>query len=210
MINWQRNPRLRLRRAPRLADIRFAAVAAAVQIGGTSGAAAHEKGHVHAMCLWASSCRAPTHLDALAYVLLALGPLALLLRRQHPRAVLAFVFVVTLAYVALDYPQGPSFLSLVFAIVMAARAGEQIAARGAVLASWVALLWLPSALGSTGTPTLTAVLASAAWLLLLLALGEWMRVRRERAVEARRTRELQAGRQADEERLRNARELHDV
>lgn len=203
------DPRHATGRAVCVGDVRLAAVCAVIQIGASTGAAAHQQGHGR-VCLWASSCGAPTHLDALAYALLALGPAALLLRRRHPRAVLAFVFGVTLAYVALGYPQGPNYLALLFAVVLAARSGEQVAARIAVLAGWVAFLWLPPALGVAGTPTLAGALGSAAWLLVLLTVGEWMRVRRERAVEARRTRDLEAGRHADEERLRIARELHDV
>ncbi|MEO6858777.1 MAG: sensor histidine kinase [Solirubrobacteraceae bacterium] len=185
-------------------------IAAVVQIGATAGSSAHRHGHGGHSCWWASSCQTPSHLDALAYVLLALGPAALVLRRHHPRAVLAFVFGVTLVYVALGYVQGANYLSLVLAVVAAAMAGDRIAALVVVLAGWVAFLWLPVALGITGAPTVLAALAITAWLLVLLAGTEGMRARRERFVEARRARELQARNQADEERLRIARELHDV
>ena len=145
-----------------------------------------------------------------AYALLALGPIALLVRRRHPRAVLAFVFGATLVYVALGYPQGPNYLSLVFAVLAAVRAGDRIGARVALAAGGVVFVWLPAALGISGAPTVVAALAITAWLLVGLAGAEGMRVRRDRAAEARRARELQADRQADEERLRIARELHDV
>jgi signal transduction histidine kinase len=185
-------------------------MAAVIQIGASAGSAAHQHDHGRNVCWWVSSCRPPSHLDALAYALLALGPLALLVRRRHPRAVLAFVFGVTLVYVVLGYVQGPNYLSLLFAVVAAALAGDRIAARVALVAGWVVFLWLPAALGITGAPTVLPALAITAWLLVLLAGAEGMRVRRERAAEARRARELQHHRQADEERLRIARELHDV
>jgi signal transduction histidine kinase len=188
----------------------MAVIVAAVQIGASTGLAAHRNGNGRNVCWWASSCRAPSHLDLLAYALLALGPVALLARRRHPRAVLAFVFGVTLVYVILGYVQGPNYLSLVFAVVAAAKAGDRIAARLALVAGWVVFLWLPVALGITGAPTVLGALAITAWLLVLLAGAEGMRLRRERAADARRARELQADRQADEERLRIARELHDV
>ena len=210
MTNWPSSVRQSLRGGLRLSDIRLAVIVAAVQIGATTGSAAHRHGSGHNVCWWASSCRAPSQLDVLAYMLLALGPAALLVRRRHPRAVLAFVFGVTLAYVILGYVQGPNYLSLVFAVLAAARAGDRIAARLALVAGWVVFLWLPAALGITGAPTVLGALAITAWLLVLLAGAEGMRLRRERVTEAQRARKLQADRQADEERLRIARELHDV
>ena len=84
------------------------------------------------------------------------------------------------------------------------------AARVAVIAGWVLFLWLPAALGVTGAPTVLAALSIAAWLLVLLAAAEALRGRQERAAEARRARQEEARRKADEERLRIARELHDV
>jgi signal transduction histidine kinase len=191
-------------------NIRLAAIAAAVQIGGTIGASGHRQAHGQHGCWWASSCHAATHLNAAAFVLLAFGPLALLMRRQQPRAVLAAIFAVTLLYVSLGYLQGANYFSLVVAVVSAVRAGDRAAARVAVIAGWVLFLWLPTALGVTGAPTAVAALSIAAWLLVLLAAAEALRGRQERAAEARRARQEEARRKADEERLRIARELHDV
>jgi signal transduction histidine kinase len=141
---------------------------------------------------------------------LAIGPLALLIRRQHPRAVLIAIFAATLLYVSLGYLQGPNYFSLVVAVVLAVRAGDRTAARVAVIAGWLLFLWLPAALGLTGAPTVLAALSIAAWLLVLLAVAEALRGRQERAAEGRRARQEEARRKADEERLRIARELHDV
>jgi signal transduction histidine kinase len=198
-VNWLRDIRPR--------DVRIAAIVAAVQIGGTIGAS-HR--HAHHGCWWASSCSAPTHLDALAVVLMALGPIALLLRRRYPRAVLAAVFAIGLLYVCLGYVQGPNYASCAVAVINAVIAGDRFAARAAVLAGWALFLWLPAALGKTSGPTWLAALSIAAWLLLLLGAAEALRSRRERFAEARRAREQEARRRASEERLRIARELHDV
>lgn len=196
-----------LRLRPR--DIRIAAISGAFQIGATAGATGHRSGDRHG-CWWASSCTASSHLDALAVVLLALGPLALVARRRYPRGVLAVVFTVTLIYSSLGYLQGPNYASLAIAFVNAVMAGDRLAGRVALAAGWVAFLWLPAALGNTGAPTALAALSVAAWMLVLLAAAEGLRSRGERVAEARRAREQEARRQADEERLRIARELHDV
>ncbi len=191
-------------------DIRLAAIAAAVQIGGTLGASDHRQAPGQHGCWWSSSCHAATHLNVVGVALLAFGPVALLARRSQPRAVLGAIFAAALLYVSLGYLQGPNYLSLVMAVVSAIRAGDRMAARVAVIAGWVLFLWLPAALGVTGAPTVLAALSIAAWLLVLLAAAEALRGRKERAAEARRARQEAARRQADEERLRIARELHDV
>jgi len=192
----------------RRSDVRLAAICGVIQIAATAGAA-HHVSRTHS-CWWASVCHPATELDAGAYALLALGPLALVLRRRYVRQVLAFVFVVTAAYVARGYPLGPNFLSLGLAIVSAMFAGERVLAWAAVGAGWLLFLGLPWALGHSGGPKVLAALAIAAWLLVALAGAERMRGRQERFAQARRARELQARSQADEERLRIAQELHDV
>jgi signal transduction histidine kinase len=191
-------------------DIRLAVVAAVVQIGGTLGASGHRQAHGQHGCWWSASCHAATHMDVVGIALLAVGPLALLIRRRHPRAVLAAIFAAALLYVSLGYVQGPIYFSLVVAVVLTARAGDRTAARVAVVAGWVLFLWLPAALGVTGAPTAVAALSIAAWLAVLLVAGEALGGRRQRAAEARRARQEEARRKADEERLRIARELHDV
>jgi signal transduction histidine kinase len=192
----------------RRSDVRLAAMCGVIQIGATAGAARHMS-QTHS-CWWASACHPATELDVAAYALLALGPLALVLRRRYVREVLAFVFAVTLVYVARGYPLGPNFLSLGIAIVSALFAGERALAWAAVGVGWLVFLGLPWALGHSGAPKVLAALAIAAWLLLALASAEGVRGRRERFAQAKQARQLQARRQADEERLRIAQELHDV
>jgi signal transduction histidine kinase len=191
-------------------DIRIAVMAGAIQIIGTVAATGHRDAHGRHGCWWASSCDPPTHLGVLAVALLVLGPLALLVRRLHPRAVLFVVFAVTLLYVALGYLQGPNYASLIVATGTAVAYGQRAAAGSVLVASWALFLWLPAALGIAGAPTLLATLTIAAWLLVVFAGSEGLRGRHERAAQARRAREQDARRRADEERLRIARELHDV
>ncbi|HZE06491.1 MAG TPA: hypothetical protein VE127_14775, partial [Solirubrobacteraceae bacterium] len=61
-------------------DLRLAIVAGVIQIGATAGATRHRPANGHGVCWWTSSCTASTHLDAVAVVLLALGPLALIVK----------------------------------------------------------------------------------------------------------------------------------
>jgi signal transduction histidine kinase len=189
-------------------DVAVALVVAAVQIGGTALAARHQQHHPS--CWLGSGCAIPRHLDVLAFVLLAVGPVALLFRHRHPPAVLAVVFIATLLYAVIGYPSGPIFVSLILALGTVVVAGYRMLGWLVVLVGWGLFLWLPSAFGREGAPTALQALALAAWLLVLLAASEGLRIRRERAAEAARQREQEAQLRAEEERLRIARELHDV
>ena len=51
-------------------------------------------------------------LDAWAYLLLAVGPAALLLRRRWPLGVLAVTLAAGIAYAVRTYPEGPSSLAV--------------------------------------------------------------------------------------------------
>ncbi len=197
-------------RAVRRRDIRLAAVVAAIQIGGTIGANSHQHRHLQQGCWWATTCTVPRHLDVVAFVLLACGPLALTMRCRYPRAVFGFVFGVTVLYVALGFPEGPIYISLGIAFAHAVFAGHRLVTRVGIVAAWALFLWLPPVVGSGKAPSVLAALAAGAWLLVLLICCEALRGRRERRLEEKRTRELQERRRADEERLRIARELHDV
>ncbi|MGH2753507.1 MAG: sensor histidine kinase [Actinomycetota bacterium] len=149
-------------------------------------------------------------LDVWGTLLLALGPAALVLRRRYPAIVLWFVLVTTLGYVLLDYPRGPIFLALIVALVGAVIAGRRAAAIASLVIGYVGFTWLPDIVGIDPAPTTAQALGLAAWLLVLLAFGEIARTRRERAIDLARTRAEAARRRAGEERLRIARELHDV
>jgi signal transduction histidine kinase len=80
----------------------------AVQVGGTVGAAARQPDS--------------RPLDAVAFALVSLGPLALLARRWDPVLPLLVSVPVTVAYVVSDYPRGPVFLSVLTGLVLALRA----------------------------------------------------------------------------------------
>lgn len=148
-------------------------------------------------------------LDALAFALLVVGPVALAWRR-HPVAVLAVNLAATEAYYLLGYAWGPAFLSLAVAFWITVSAGQRLPAWIAAGVGYVSYFSLALLVGRPPRPGITNAVAVAAWLLLVLVVGEVARVRREQAAEIRHTREEEARRRASEERLRIARELHDV
>jgi signal transduction histidine kinase len=180
---------------PSRVDVAIAGAVAAAQVGFTSLAAGHQTGRAA--------------MDAGAYLLLAGSGISLLARRAYPREVLALTLAFTLAYWSLDYPRGPIFIALIVAFVTVIVQGRRVFGWTALVVGYVAF----AALGElTGTENLSlgAEVATGAWLLALGAGAELLRARSERATEARRTREQESLRRVGEERLRIARELHDV
>jgi signal transduction histidine kinase len=188
-------------------DLLLSVVVLAVQLSGTHALARHHSG-AHPGAWWGSTAVRP--LDFLAYLLLCVGPVALLAKRAYPRAVLAVVFAATAAYALIGYPAGPVFLSLIVAFWFVVSRGDRTVGLVCIASGWVVFLWLPWALGTGGRPTAAQAAGLAAWLLVLLFAGEAVRARQERVAAVRRGREQEGLRRAEEERLRLARELHDV
>jgi signal transduction histidine kinase len=149
-------------------------------------------------------------MNALSVLLLVGGPAALVMRRRYPTTVLIFVLGTTLTYFLLDYPRGPIFLALIVAYVGAVMSGRRIAAMATLAAGYLAFLWLGLLLGVGNAPGTGEALGVAAWLLVLAAIAELARGRRDRGIEYARVRREETRRRASEERLRIARELHDV
>jgi signal transduction histidine kinase len=153
-------------------------------------------------------------LDLLAYALLAGAGMSFALRGPHPYASCAQALLCTTTYLLVGYGDGPiyvaAFLGLVRVVEIAPRrVWIPIAVAGALaiaIAHVVRDGWSASIAVST-----------VVWLTAAVLGGEALRARRgqaaavvARAEEEQRTREEEARRLAAEERLRLAREVHDV
>ncbi|WP_433600833.1 sensor histidine kinase [Nocardia sp. CA-135953] len=190
------------KRGPVVQDWVLTLVVAAIQLVGGRNANLRQTG-VHA-------------LDAFGYVLLLIGPVALLLRRSYPRPALLVTIVSCAVYLLRGYGYGPIFVSLVIAFISAAIVGSRWWTYPLAPIGYLALLWpLPALVGHPADPWLA--FGMIAWLGVLVAIAEGIRqrqavlvARRQRAEAARRDEEAQRERRASEERLAIARELHDV
>jgi signal transduction histidine kinase len=149
-------------------------------------------------------------LDLLAYLLLAAGPLALVWRWRSPAGVLAGVTASNVLYFGLGYPYGPAWLSLIVAIWTAVTAGARRAAWVTALAGLAAYFVLAAFIGRVEPVNPTSVAAHLSTLLLVLVVAEVAVAGRQRRLDAERSRAEEARRRAGEERMRIARELHDV
>jgi len=120
------------------------------------------------------------------------------------------VFTATLAYWVSGYPQGPVFFALIIAFGTALFRGHRRVAWAMIALGYVAFQWLGALVGTQSGPSLASSLGLAAWMLVLATTTEIVRIRRERSADAARARHEAQRLRASEERLRIARELHDV
>jgi signal transduction histidine kinase len=181
-------------------DVLLAAAVAFVQIGGTAA--------------YRDDVPVRWDADAFAYLLLSIGPLALLVRRRWPEAVLAVTFAAAAVYTATGYPRAPGgTAAFAVALVTVIMMGRRALAWWVLVVASAAFTLLPylvpdelEAKRSIASSALNVVV----WLPLLGAGSELARVRVERRAERARVERDDARRRASEERLLIARELHDV
>ncbi|MFC5955716.1 sensor histidine kinase [Streptomyces pratens] len=154
--------------------------------------------------------------DPLSLVLMVLGAAALVLRRRAPLAVLAFTGGVSLVESVTGDPRAPVSMCVVVALYTVASATDRPT-------TW--RVALPTMTVLTGAAMIAGPLpwyaqenlGILAWTGIGATAGDAVRSRRafvqairERAERAERTREEEARRRVAEERLRIARDLHDV
>ena len=145
-------------------------------------------------------------LGPLDWVLLVIGPVALVARRRHPVLVLWVTFAATLAASG----SGFAYFSMVVAFFVAATAGKQYAAWPVLALACVWTIWLAPLAYGYRIPPLNDALVLAGWSVALAIAAEATRIRAERVAATRASRQLDQRRQQSEQRLRIARDLHDV
>jgi signal transduction histidine kinase len=148
--------------------------------------------------------------DAAAAVPLALvGPIALIGARRFPGPVVAVVAAAAVADLFLTTgAPGPPYIALAFAIVSAIVRGARLWGWASVGAVWLGLLIAALTLGPILSPGRIAFTTFG--LLAMLGIGEAVRARRERIAAFRRASLQRRQTAAEAERVRIARELHDV
>ncbi|MDQ0746594.1 signal transduction histidine kinase [Streptomyces africanus] len=155
-------------------------------------------------------------LDPFARVLLLVAGALLLWRKRYPVAVVFGTAGAVMVYLGAGYPYGPVLLTVALACFSAIVAGHRRAAWAAMGTLWAGHVlvahwlyqWLPPSGDSAASWGEELVVAT--WVVAIAAVSELFRVRREQWARERAERAQAARRRADEERLRIARELHDV
>lgn len=180
---------------PWRADVALAAAVTAVQLA-AHYASMSWYGHTQGASGWPG------------YLLLAIAGLALSWRRRFPAAVLAVSLAATLWAEAVT--GGFIWLALIVAFMNAAVAGKLVAAVASLVIGYLVGLWPPWLIGTAGRASVGQAVGVAAWMLVLLALAELVRIRSQRAAAQRRSREEEYRRRVSEDRVRMARDLHDV
>jgi signal transduction histidine kinase len=139
----------------------------------------------------------------------ALGPAALLLARRLPGPVVVVVTVAALVDLFIGGSTvGPPYVALAFAVLGAVARGARLWAWITVSLAWITAIALGSLVGLDWHPARVAATTFA--ILLVFGVGEATRTRQERVADLRNRVAQRKQSELQAERVRIARELHDV
>jgi signal transduction histidine kinase len=177
------------------ADVAIAIVVIGIEVGATFASARWHHGQATA--------------GIATYVLLAIGGASLIARRRYPVGVLAVTLAVAI-WPGVASQAHLIWLALIVAFFTAVQARQRAAAIAALVIGYVASVWPPWLIGSPGHASAGFAVWLAVVLLFLLAVAEVIRARGQRTAALELSREEELRRRAGEERMRIARDLHDV
>jgi len=181
---------------PRVRLIAPVVLSLLVQVPATAWIAAHAPGHgLH----W----RMALHL-----VLAVAGPLALLAAHRFPGPTVAVVSGLAVLDVLTTPVYGPPSVALAFAIAIAVARGAVVWAAVSAATGWVAAILIGLAVGRIWHPGL--IVAATVALAVSFAIGGFVRTRGERMAAMRADAQRRRRSAEERERVRIARELHDV
>ncbi|GAB4584651.1 sensor histidine kinase [Nocardia sp. IFM 10818] len=160
---------------------------------------------------------ATEQINGFGIALLVLATLPLIARRRYPMPVLITHAALAIPYHANEFPHEAIIPSTIIALYTVARYGTRRRTAGVILAV-IALAAGGILLSRTENEnTALQTFGAVGWIVLACVAGEAVRLHRayitevlDRAERAERTRDEEARRQVAEERLRIARDLHDL
>lgn len=145
---------------------------------------------------------------AFAVVIMLVGPLALIAARRFPGPVVAVTAAAASIAMLFGGQDWPPYIALGFAIVSAMVRGARMWAWISVGTAWLATLVWALAIGVAWHPLRIAGVTLG--ILIVFGIGEGLRTRREQFAEYRRIAADRRSSELQAERVRLARELHDV
>jgi signal transduction histidine kinase len=144
-----------------------------------------------------------------SYLLVAAGGISLTARRRYPVAVLA-VTLVTALLAGLGGHAGMVWLPLIVAFFTAVGARHRVPAVISLIIGYTVSVWPPWLIGRPHHSSVAFALALLCGLLVMLSAAELTRAAAQRRTAQRQLREQEVLRRAGEERMRIARDVHDV
>lgn len=138
-----------------------------------------------------------------------IGPLALIAARRFPGPVVAVTAIGASLDLIVNEHVGPPYLALAFGIVSAIVRDARIWAWVSIAVAWVATIAVALVVGNDRL-TAGRIAGTTLGILIVVGLSEGIRSRRERVADFRRRASQRRQTEVQAERVRIARELHDV